>query len=100
MRGRVPITVAFLVFLKSNQHLQKKGLDMRQFKRNQGYSSKTAKMEKEYLFAPKTQSQITKYATFLSVKEKIVQDAQKKYKYGSDVAKSLKDNALVNHILV
>ena len=30
------------------------------------------------------------------MKERIVQEAQKKYKYGSDVAKSLKDRALVD----
>ena len=51
---------------------------MTQFKKNQGYSSKTAKTEKGYLFAPKTQGQKNKYAMFTSVKEKIVQEAQEK----------------------
>ena len=69
---------------------------MRNYKKNQGFSSKTAKTEKEYLFAPKTQGQVNKYATFSSVKERIVQEAQKKYKYGSDIAKSLKDEKLVS----
>ena len=45
---------------------------MRQFKKNQGFNSKTAKTEKEYLFAPKTQGQVNKYATFMSIKEKVV----------------------------
>ena len=69
---------------------------MRQFKKNQGFSSKTAKTKKEYLFAPKTQGQMNKYATFTSVEERIVQEAQKKYKYRSDLAKSLKDGALIS----
>ena len=69
---------------------------MRQNKKYSGSSNKSVKAEKEYLFAPKTQGQNTKYASFASVKEKIVQEAQKKYKYGSDVAKSLKDEKLVD----
>ena len=69
---------------------------MRQFKKNQGFSNKSTKTKKEYLFAPKTQGQVNKYVTFMSVKEKVVQEAQKKYKYGSEVAKSLKDGKLIN----
>ena len=69
---------------------------MRQFKKNQGFSNKSNKTEKEYLFALKTQGQVNKYAAFTSVKGKVVQEAQKKYKYGSDVAKSLKDGKLIN----
>ena len=69
---------------------------MKQNKKYLGFGNKSVKAEKEYLFAPKTQSQNTKYASFASVKERIVQKAQKKYKYGSDVAKSLKDEKLVN----
>ena len=45
---------------------------MRNYKKNQGFGSKAAKAEKEYLFAPKTQGQVNKYATFSSVKERIV----------------------------
>ena len=69
---------------------------MRQFKKNQGFSSKTAKTEKEHLFALKTQGQINKYTTFTSIKERIVQEAQKKYKYGFDIAKSLKKGVLIS----
>ena len=65
----------------------------RKYHRN---GSKSAKQEKEYLFASKTQGQGSKYATFTSVKEKIVPEAQKKFKYGSDVAKLLKDGKLID----
>ena len=69
---------------------------MKGYRKYHGNGNKSAKQEKEYLFAPKTQGQGNKYATFTSVKEKIVQEAQKKFKYGSDVAKSLKDGKLID----
>ena len=43
------------------------------------------------MFSPKTQGTPLKYASFASAKERIAQQAQKKYKFGSDVAKSIKD---------
>ena len=69
---------------------------MKGYRKYHGSGSRSTKQEKEYLFAPKTQGQGSKYATFTSVKERIVQEAQKKYKYGSDVAKLLKDGKLID----
>ena len=71
-------------------------LKMKGYRKYHGNGSKSAKQEKKYLFAPKTQGQGSKYATFMSVKEKIVQEAQKKFKYRSDIAKSLKDGKLID----
>ena len=71
-------------------------LKMKGYRKYHGNDSKFTKQEKEYLFAPKTQGQGSKYATFTSMKEKIVQEAQKKFKYSSDVAKLLKDGKLID----
>ena len=59
--------------------------------RKSGTDKKSETTEKTYMFSPKTQGTSLKYASFASIKERIAQQAQKKYKFGSDVAKSIKD---------
>ena len=57
---------------------------------------KTETSEQEYLFAPKAHGQASKYTMFSSIKERIVQEVEKKFKYGSDVLKLLKDEKVTN----
>ena len=47
--------------------------------------------EKEIKFATQEQMQRGYYATYTVVKDAIVADVQKKYKFGTDIAKSLRD---------
>ena len=47
--------------------------------------------EKEIKFATQEQMQKGYYATYTVVKDAIVADVQKKYKFGTDIAKSLRD---------
>ena len=49
------------------------------------------KKDKEYKFATQEQTQKGYYATYNVVKEAIVADAQKRYKFGTNIAKSIRD---------
>ena len=46
--------------------------------------------EKEMKFATQDQIQKGYFATYNAVKEEIIADVQKKYKFGTDIAKSLR----------
>ena len=56
----------------------------------------TKSKEKEMKFA--TQDQISKgnYGTYSSVRDIIIQEVQKKYRHGSDIAKSIRDGKLID----
>jgi len=52
--------------------------------------------EREMKFSPQSTAYRGKFATNATVKEHVIQEIQKKYKNGSDVAKSLRDNKLID----
>ena len=58
-------------------------------KNRNGYKPKSR--EKETKFATQEQMSKGNYATYNTVKDIIVQEVQRKYKFGSDVAKSIRD---------
>ena len=58
-------------------------------KNRNGYKPKSK--EKEMKFATQEQMSRGNYATYNTVKDIIVQEVQRKYKFGSDVAKSIRD---------
>src|SRR5210317_1765633 len=62
------------------------------FGRGRG-NTPTSNFKKELKFAPQGRSNTSTYS---SVKEAIVQHVQKTYKNGHDIAKSLKDQMMIN----
>ena len=61
-------------------------------KSQNGGKSKTR--EKDYRFATQDQMGKGNYGTYNTVKDAIVQEVQEKYKYGSDIAKSIRQGKL------
>jgi len=56
-----------------------------------GNGTKPKPKEKETKFATQEQMNRGAYATYNTVKDIIVQEVQKKYRFGADVAKSIRD---------
>ena len=62
--------------------------------RTNGSRGKSKGREKEMKFATQSQMSRGNYGTYTSVKDVIVQEVQRKYKHGSDMAKSIQDGKL------
>ena len=72
------------------------GCNKGQWKGNKGNGGKKnsgqeKRKEKEVKFATQEQIQKGYYATYNVVKEAVVADAQKRYKFGTDIAKLIRD---------
>ena len=76
------------------------GRNKGQWKGNKGKGGKEsgqkARKEKEIKFATQEQIQNGYFATYNVVKEAVVADAQKRYKFGTDIAKSIRDGISFN----
>ena len=57
---------------------------------------KSKSKDKEMKFATQDQMSKGNYGTYNSVKEIIIQEVQKKYRHGSDIAKSIRDGKLLD----
>ena len=64
------------------------------YNRSAGPRGKSKGRDKEMKFATQSQMSRGNYGTYSSVKDTIVQEVQKKYKHGSDMAKSIRDGKL------
>ena len=60
------------------------------------HGGKQKSKDKEMKFATQDQMSKGNYGTYNSVKECIIQEVQKKYRHGSDIAKSIRDGKLVD----
>ena len=67
----------------------------RGYQRGGGRTSNNQQQQKELKFAPHTQGK-PQSATYATVKEAVVQQVQKTFKHGSNVAKSLKHLKLID----